>query len=69
MTFLRIFTFMRYARALRVSLFLGGVTYYFMPDFTPGIRDDIVFLAFALFIIFLRAWWVRRKKRKRLLAA
>jgi hypothetical protein len=66
MTLLRVFTFMGYGRALRSSLLLGGITYYFMPDFSPRKRDDLLFIAFALFIIALRAYlrWRKRKKKE-----
>jgi hypothetical protein len=63
MTFLRIFTFMGYARALRVSLFLGGCTYFFMPDFSPGKIDDILFVAIPISIILLRGL-IKRSSRK-----
>ncbi len=65
MTFLRVFTFMGYGRALRWSLILGGVTYYFMPDLSPGRIDDIIFIAIPIFIFVL--WKIlpqRREKRK-----
>ncbi|MBN1277124.1 MAG: hypothetical protein JXA35_06500 [Deltaproteobacteria bacterium] len=69
MTFLRVFTFTGYGRALRVSLLMGGLMYYFLPDFSPGRVDDAVFIGFALFIILLRAFIARRiKNRKRLVA-
>jgi len=61
LTLLRIFTFMGYGRALRTSLLLGGVIYYFMPDFLPYSRDDILFVVCPLLVIFL-TYWVRRKK-------
>jgi hypothetical protein len=64
MTFLRIFTFMNYGRALRISLFLGGCTYYFMPDFFAGIGDDIIFIGAACLIIIIRAYYSRRKKKR-----
>lgn len=67
MTFLRVFTFMGYGRALRSSLLLGGCTYYFMPDFSPGRTEDIFFVGFPLFIIIFRIFLVRRKKRKKVL--
>jgi hypothetical protein len=63
MTFLRIFTFMGYARALRVSLFLGGCTYFFMPDFSPGKVDDILFIAIPVSIMLLRGLIKRSAKR------
>lgn len=67
MTFLRIFTFIGYGRALRVSLLLGGLMYYFMPDFSPGKTDDAVFIGIPLLIIILRAYVSRKiKNRKRL---
>lgn len=59
---LRIFTFMGYGRALRTSFLLGGVAYYFMPDFSPYSWDDILFVVCPLLVIFLRFYWVRRKK-------
>jgi 4-amino-4-deoxy-L-arabinose transferase-like glycosyltransferase len=64
MTFLRIFTFMGYGRALRTSLFLGGCTYYFMPDMILGRVDDFIFIAIPLLIIGIRASLHYRKKRK-----
>ena len=67
MTFLRVFTFMGYGRALRGSLLLGGLTYYFMPDFLPGKVDDMFFIGSPLVIILLRVYIRRRKKRKRYL--
>lgn len=63
LTLLRLFTFMGYARALRTSLFLGGITYYFMPDFSPYPWEDFVVVAFPVVLIILRFYWVRRKKR------
>ncbi len=64
MTFLRVFTFMGYGRALRGSLLLAGLTYYFMPDFSPGKMDDLFFIGFPLVIILLRVYIRRRKKKK-----
>lgn len=64
MTFLRVFTFMGYGRALRGSLLLGGITYYFMPDFSPGKGDDIVFIGIPLLIIIAKAYLSHRKKRE-----
>lgn len=63
LTLFRVFTFMGYGRALRGSLFLGGLTYYFMPDVWPGKGDDILFLLFPVLIIVLRFYAVQRKKR------
>ena len=64
MAFFRVFTFMGYGGAIRISLLLGGIVYYFMPDFTPGRGEDIVFIGAPLAIIALRAY-VHRKTRKR----
>jgi len=64
-TFLRVFTFISYSRALRGSLFLGGTTYYFMPDFSLGKADDFVFMGLPLTVIFLRIYTRRRKKKSR----
>jgi len=65
LTFFRVFTFMGYGRALRASLFLGGVTYYFMPDLSPGSGEDILFVGFPLLIILFRFYLVRRKREKK----
>jgi hypothetical protein len=65
MVLFRIFSFMGYARSLRLSLLLGGITYYFMPDFSPGRRDDAVFLGAPLLIIALRIFLVRRRQKRR----
>jgi len=62
MTVIRVFTFAGYGRALRTSLFLGGVVYYFMPDFTPGSLDDAAFVVFPLLIIVSRAVSRHRKR-------
>lgn len=64
MTFLRVFTFMGYGRAIRVSLVLGGLSYYFLPDFSPGRFDDIIFICIALLIIIIRVYIRKKKKRK-----
>jgi len=51
MTFFRVFTFMGYGRAFRVSLLMGGVTYAFMPDLAPGSMDDLVFVAVPIILM------------------
>jgi hypothetical protein len=65
LSFLRVFTFMGYGRALRISLILGGITYYFMPDLSPGAGDDVVFLLFPILIILIRFYLVRRNRDKK----
>jgi hypothetical protein len=65
MSFLRVFTFMGYGRALRVSLLLGGIVYYFMPDLSPGYSDDIFFVLFPILIILVRAYLVQRNRDKK----
>ena len=65
MTFFRVFTFMRYGRSLRGSLLFGGITYYFMPDFSPGKGDDILFIGLPLLIILLRIYIHRRKEKRK----
>ena len=60
MTFFRVFTFMGYGRALRTSLLMGGIMYYFMPDFSPGKMDDAVFLCIPILIILIRAYLSRK---------
>jgi len=62
MTVIRVFTFFGYGRALRISLLLGGVVYYFMPDFTTGRIDDTAFVTIPVLIIISRAIF-RHKKR------
>ncbi len=62
MTFFRVFTFMGYGRAIRASLLMAGLLYYFMPDFTPGKMDDAVFLGVPLLIILVRIYLYRKKK-------
>ena len=69
LAFFRIFTFMGYGRALRISLLLGGCVYYFMPDFTPGRGEDILFIGAPLGIIALRATIHRRGRKRKALAA
>jgi hypothetical protein len=64
LTFLRVFTFLGYARALRISLLFGGITYYFMPDFSPGSGDDIVFVLFPILIILIKFYLARRNRDK-----
>ncbi len=64
MTVLRVFTFVGYSRALRTSLLFGGCVYYFMPDFSPGRIDDIVFVVVAVLIIIMSAALKRRRKRR-----
>jgi hypothetical protein len=63
MTFFRVFTFMGYGRALRGSLLLGGLVYFFMPDFSPEKIDDTIFMDIPLSIIVLRTYMSRRKKK------
>jgi hypothetical protein len=64
MTFLRVFTFVGYSRALRISLLLGGCVYYFMPDLSPGRIDDGFFIVVPALIIVLRVLLKRRSKKK-----
>jgi hypothetical protein len=64
MTFFRVFTFMGYGRALRGSLLLGGMVYFFMPDFSPGNIDDSTFVGIPVSIIIFRSY-VSWRKRKR----
>jgi hypothetical protein len=63
MTFFRVFTFMGYGRALRTSLLMGGIMYYFMPDFSPGKMDDAVFLCIPILIILIRAFLSRKNRQ------
>jgi len=63
MTFMRVFTFMGYGHSLRISLFLGACTYYFMPDFTVGKGDDFFFIGVSLLIIILRTYIHHRRAK------
>jgi hypothetical protein len=63
MIFLRVFTFIGYGRALRGSLLLAGITYYFMPDFSAGRWDDALALAAPVSIVALRRYLVHRRKK------
>lgn len=69
MAFFRVFTFMGYTRALRLSLLLAGITYYFLPDLTIGRIDDYIFVGAPVMFILIRAYAVRRKKARRYLKA
>lgn len=64
MTFFRVFTFLGYGRALRASLLLGGVTYFFMPDLSVGSVDDALFLAIPALLILLRLVFIRRRRKR-----
>ncbi len=63
MAFFRVFTFMGYGKALRCSLLFGGVLYFFMPDFTPGMWDDFILIGFPLLLIIARLLFLYRKKK------
>jgi hypothetical protein len=67
LSFLRVFTFMGYGRALRISLLLGGIVYYFLPDLSPGWNDDLVFVLFPVLIILIRLYVVRRNREKNMI--
>jgi hypothetical protein len=64
MALFRVFTFMRYGRTLRISLLFGGIIYYFVPDFSPGKREDLVFVGLPLFIVLLRMYILRRRRKE-----
>ncbi|HIC84899.1 MAG TPA: hypothetical protein EYP06_01195 [Desulfobacterales bacterium] len=63
MVFFRLFTFMGYGRAFRISLLLGGITYFFMPDFRPGRLDDLCAVLIPLAIIMIKWKFFGNKKR------
>lgn len=63
LTLLRVFTFMGYGRALRSSLLMGGIIYYFMPDFALNQWEDILFILCPFLLIAGRFWFKRRKRR------
>jgi len=64
LVFFRIFTWMAYASALRVSFLCGGTVYFFMPDFVVGRLDDTAFLLWPV-ALFVTARCFRRRKAAR----
>lgn len=65
LVFFRIFTWMSYASALRVSFLCGGTVYFFMPDFVMGRLDDIAFLCWPV-SLFVASQYFRRRRSARL---
>lgn len=65
LAFFRVLTFMGYGRALRISLLMGGLTYFFLPDFLPGRRDDIILIAAPALLILFRLYVRGRRKKGR----
>lgn len=65
MAFFRVFTFMGYGRALRISLVLAGMVYFFLPDFSPGRQDDILLIGLPVLIVLIRMYYAGRKKERR----
>lgn len=65
MAFFRVFTFMGYTRALRISLLLAGITYYFLPDLTIGRTDDYIFIGAPILFILIRVYVVKKKKKEK----
>lgn len=64
MTFLRVFTLMRYVRAIAASLVMGGFTYWFLPDFSPGRTDDAAFLGIIAAAVAMPKLLLRRSRKK-----
>jgi hypothetical protein len=62
--FCRLFTWMTYASALRMSFLCGAIVYFFMPDLVMGRIDDIAFLVWAMVLLLLALWFRRRKAGK-----
>ncbi|MBW1720602.1 MAG: hypothetical protein JRH13_01095 [Deltaproteobacteria bacterium] len=67
MAFFRVFTFVGYGRALRISLLFAGILYFFLPDLIPKRIDDILFLGVPLLIILLRLYFLQKGKRRKYL--
>ena len=59
--FCRLFTWMAYSSALRMSFLCGAIVYFFMPDLVMGRGDDGAFLVWATALL-LMALWLRKRK-------
>ena len=60
LVFFRIFTWMGYALALRISFLCGAIVYLFVPDLVVGWIDDAVCFAWSI-VLFATARHFRKK--------
>jgi hypothetical protein len=60
LVFFRIFTWMGYALALRISFLCGAMVYLFVPDLVVGWLDDAVFVAWPI-VLFVTANRLRKR--------
>jgi len=63
LVFFRIFTWMAYASALRISFLCGAIVYFFLPDLVLGRLDDTIFLIWPM-ALFVTARCIGRRKAK-----
>ena len=64
LVFCRLFTWMAYASALRMSFLFGAIVYFFMPDLIVGKVDDGIFLIWAVALMVIAQGLRRRKTGK-----
>ncbi len=67
LVFFRIFTWVRYIRALSISFFAGALIYFFMPDLILGRVDDAIFWGWAIAFAITVRWYSKRRKLKSIL--
>jgi len=57
----RLFTWMRYVKAMAMSFLCGAVVYFFMPDLIMGRLDDTAFLVWAVGFLWALRWYSKRR--------
>lgn len=62
LVFFRLFTWMRYVKAMGMSFLCGAVVYFFMPDLMMGRLDDAAFLVWAGAFLATLRWHSKRKR-------
>jgi hypothetical protein len=65
LVFYRLFTWMTYASALRMSFLCGAILYFFMPDLVMGRLDDGAFLVWAMALLVMALWLRKRRAGKK----
>jgi hypothetical protein len=64
LVFFRLFTWMRYVKAMAMSFLCGAVVYFFMPDLIMGRLDDTAFLVWAVGFLGALRWHSKLKRLK-----